>query len=136
MAIPIAIAFFISPVTDAALFAAMLHKTPADMRGRVNNALLQVATGLAALSPLVAGFWSRTRRRTGPWGRSRLPYVFRPPLPSCSRGFVTPKPPTSPREPPCADTSSNQSIDERPRTSARKSLPLMGLGSSVGWFLT
>jgi MFS family permease len=25
------------------------------MRGRVNNALIQVATGLAALSPLVAG---------------------------------------------------------------------------------
>jgi MFS family permease len=55
MAIPIAIPFFISPVTNAALFAAMLRKTPAEMRGRVNNALLQMATGLAALSPLVAG---------------------------------------------------------------------------------
>jgi MFS family permease len=55
MAIPIAIPFFISPVTNAALFGAMLRKTPADMRGRVNNALLQLATGLAALSPLVAG---------------------------------------------------------------------------------
>ena len=55
MAIPITIPFFLSPVTNAALFAAMLRKTPADMRGRVNNALLQVATGLAALSPLVAG---------------------------------------------------------------------------------
>jgi predicted MFS family arabinose efflux permease len=55
MAIPIAIPFFISPVTNAALFGALLRKTPADMRGRVNNALLQVATGLAALSPLVAG---------------------------------------------------------------------------------
>jgi MFS family permease len=55
MAIPIAIPFFISPISNAALFAAMLRKTPADMRGRVNNALLQAATGLAALSPLVAG---------------------------------------------------------------------------------
>jgi MFS family permease len=55
MATPIAIPFFISPITNAALFAAMLRKTPADMRGRVNNALLQMATGLAALSPLVAG---------------------------------------------------------------------------------
>lgn len=55
MAIPIAIPFFISPVSNAALFAAMLRKTPADMRGRVNNALLQLATGLAALAPLVAG---------------------------------------------------------------------------------
>jgi MFS family permease len=55
MAIPIAIPFFISPITNAALFAAMLRKTPAEMRGRVNNALLQMATGLAAFSPLVAG---------------------------------------------------------------------------------
>jgi hypothetical protein len=55
MALPIAIPFFISPVTNAALFAAMLRKTPADMRGRVNNALLQVATGLAAFAPLIAG---------------------------------------------------------------------------------
>jgi MFS family permease len=55
MAIPIAIPFFISPVSNAALFAAMLRKTPADMRGRVNNALIQMATGLAALAPLVAG---------------------------------------------------------------------------------
>jgi MFS family permease len=57
MAIPIAIPFFISPVTNAALFAAMLRKTPAEMRGRVNNALLQMATGLAAFSPLVAGLF-------------------------------------------------------------------------------
>jgi MFS family permease len=55
MAIPIAIPFFVSPVSNAALFAAMLRKTPAEMRGRVNNALLQMATGLAALAPLVAG---------------------------------------------------------------------------------
>ena len=55
MAIPIAIPFFLSPVTNAALFGAMLRETPADMRGRVNNALLQMATGLAAFSPLVAG---------------------------------------------------------------------------------
>ncbi len=55
MAAPIAIPFFLSPVTNAALFAAMLRKTPAEMRGRVNNALLQMATGLAALAPLVAG---------------------------------------------------------------------------------
>ncbi|HVB52535.1 MAG TPA: hypothetical protein VND89_12460 [Acidimicrobiales bacterium] len=50
-----ALPFFISPVSNAALFAAMLRKTPANMRGRVNNATLQVATGLAAFAPLVAG---------------------------------------------------------------------------------
>jgi MFS family permease len=55
MAIPIAVPFFISPVSNASLFAAMLRKTPAEMRGRVNNALLQMATGLGALAPLVAG---------------------------------------------------------------------------------
>jgi MFS family permease len=46
---------FLSPATNAALFAAMLRQTPEAMRGRVNNALIQVATGLAALAPLVAG---------------------------------------------------------------------------------
>jgi MFS family permease len=55
VALPIAIPLFISPTSNAALFAAMLRQTPEAMRGRVNNALLQVATGLAALAPLVAG---------------------------------------------------------------------------------
>jgi MFS family permease len=53
--IPIAIPFFISPVTNAALYSALLRKTPEEMRGRVNNALLQMVTGLAALAPLTAG---------------------------------------------------------------------------------
>lgn len=39
----------------AALFAVMLRSTPAEMRGRVTNTVLMVATGLAALAPLVAG---------------------------------------------------------------------------------
>lgn len=55
VAIPIAIPFFVSPVTNAALFAVMLRRTPAELRGRVNNALLQLAVGLAAFAPLVAG---------------------------------------------------------------------------------
>lgn len=55
VAIPLAVPLFISPTSNAALFAAMLRETPEEMRGRVNNALIQVATGLAALAPLVAG---------------------------------------------------------------------------------
>jgi MFS family permease len=55
VALPIAVPLFLSPTSNAALFAAMLRRTPEVMRGRVNNALLQVATGLAALAPLVAG---------------------------------------------------------------------------------
>lgn len=55
IAIPIAIPFFLAPTANAALFAALLRNTPEALRGRVNNALLQVASGLAALSPLVAG---------------------------------------------------------------------------------
>lgn len=55
VALPIAVPLFLSPATNAALFAAMLRQTPEAMRGRVNNALIQVATGLAALAPLVAG---------------------------------------------------------------------------------
>ena len=55
VAAAIALPLFLSPTANAALIAAMLRRTPEEMRGRVNNALLQVATGLAALSPLVAG---------------------------------------------------------------------------------
>ncbi|MGH9021245.1 MAG: MFS transporter [Acidimicrobiales bacterium] len=55
MVIAIAVPFFVSPTTNAVLFAALLRETPEQLRGRVNNALLQVATALAALSPLAAG---------------------------------------------------------------------------------
>jgi MFS family permease len=55
LALPVAVALFLSPTANAGLFAAMLRQTPEAMRGRVNNALIQVATGLAALAPLVAG---------------------------------------------------------------------------------
>jgi len=55
VAIPIAVPFFVSPMTNAALFATLLRRTPEELRGRVNNALLQLAVGLAALAPLVAG---------------------------------------------------------------------------------
>ena len=54
VALPLAIPL-LSPTSNAALFAALLRRTPEAMRGRANNALLQVATGLAALAPLVAG---------------------------------------------------------------------------------
>jgi MFS family permease len=55
VAIPIAIPFFLSPTANAALFAVMLRRAPEAMRGRVNNALLQAATGLATLAPLISG---------------------------------------------------------------------------------
>lgn len=55
IAIPIAIPFFLAPTANAALFAVLLRNTPEEMRGRATNALLQVASGLASLSPLVAG---------------------------------------------------------------------------------
>jgi hypothetical protein len=55
LAIPLALALFLSPAANAALFASMLRRTPAEMRGRVNNTLLQFATGLAALAPITSG---------------------------------------------------------------------------------
>ncbi len=55
IAIPIAVPFFLAPTANAGLFAALLRETPESMRGRVNNALIQASSGLAALSPLVAG---------------------------------------------------------------------------------
>lgn len=55
VAIPVAVTLVGSPAANAALFAAMLRTTPANIRGRVNNTVLMAATGFAALSPLTAG---------------------------------------------------------------------------------
>jgi MFS family permease len=55
VAIPVAVTLVLSPTANAALFAAMLRVAPENMRGRVNNTVIMTATGLAALSPLVAG---------------------------------------------------------------------------------
>lgn len=55
VALPLAVPLFLAPSANAALFAAMLRATPEEMRGRVTNALVQAATGLAALAPVIAG---------------------------------------------------------------------------------
>jgi MFS family permease len=55
VAAPIAVDLVLAPAVNAALFAVMLRSTPEDMRGRVTNTVLMVATGLAALAPLAAG---------------------------------------------------------------------------------
>jgi MFS family permease len=55
VAVPLAIPLILSPAANAALFSAMLRQTPEAMRGRVNNALFQVAIGLATLAPIVSG---------------------------------------------------------------------------------
>jgi MFS family permease len=55
VALPVAAAFMFGPPANAALFAAMLRATPEEFRGRVNNTVMTVATGLATLAPLIAG---------------------------------------------------------------------------------
>jgi MFS family permease len=55
LAAPLAVPFFLGPAANAALMAGLLRQTPEELRGRVNNALIQAATGLATLSPVVAG---------------------------------------------------------------------------------
>ena len=55
VAVPIAVTLLVSPVANAALFAAMLRAAPAEMRGRVTSTVVTAATGLAAVAPLVAG---------------------------------------------------------------------------------
>jgi MFS family permease len=55
VALPVAMALLLAPTANAALVAAMLRSTPEAMRGRVNNTVTMMATGLAALSPLIAG---------------------------------------------------------------------------------
>jgi MFS family permease len=53
--LPIAVPLLLSPTANAGLVAVMLRATPEGLRGRVNNALLLAATGLASLAPLIAG---------------------------------------------------------------------------------
>jgi MFS family permease len=55
VALPVAVALLLAPAANAALFAAMLRVTPEELRGRVNNTVIMVATGLATLAPLAAG---------------------------------------------------------------------------------
>jgi MFS family permease len=65
VAVPVAVMLLLAPTANAALFAAMLRTTPEDMRGRVNSTVITAATGLAALSPLVAGLL--VERVSGQW---------------------------------------------------------------------
>jgi MFS family permease len=55
VAAPVAIALLLAPAANAALFAVMIRSAPEDMRGRVTSTVVMVATGLAALAPLIAG---------------------------------------------------------------------------------
>jgi MFS family permease len=65
VAVPVALALLLAPTVNAALFAVMLRSAPEDMRGRVSNTVLMLATALAALSPLVAGLL--VRHAGGTW---------------------------------------------------------------------
>jgi MFS family permease len=55
VAVPVALALLFAPAVNAALFAVMLRSAPEEMRGRVTNTLLMLATALATLAPLIAG---------------------------------------------------------------------------------
>jgi MFS family permease len=55
VAAPVALALFLSPTANAALFAAMLRAAPENLRGRVTNTVVLGATALAALAPLTGG---------------------------------------------------------------------------------
>lgn len=55
VALPLAVPLVLSPATNAALFAILLRRSPPALHGRVTNGLMQIATGLAALAPLVSG---------------------------------------------------------------------------------
>ncbi len=53
--VPVALDLLFAPAASAALTATMLRSVPDEMRGRVTSIVFMVATGLAALAPLVAG---------------------------------------------------------------------------------
>jgi MFS family permease len=59
------VALLLAPAANAALFAVMLRSAPEEMRGRVTNTVLMVATALAALAPLSAGLL--VQRVSGAW---------------------------------------------------------------------
>jgi MFS family permease len=55
VAAPVAMNLLFAPTVNAALFAVMLRSTPEEMRGRLSNSVVMVATALATLAPLTAG---------------------------------------------------------------------------------
>jgi MFS family permease len=55
VALPVAMNLLLAPTVNAALYAVMLRSTPEEMRGRVSNSVVMVATALATLAPLTAG---------------------------------------------------------------------------------
>ena len=63
VALPVAIDLLLAPTVNAALFAVMLRRTPEEMRGRVSNSVVMVATALATLAPLTAGLLVHARLR-------------------------------------------------------------------------
>ncbi|OYV61295.1 MAG: hypothetical protein B7Z69_01440, partial [Actinobacteria bacterium 21-73-9] len=65
VALPLALPLLIAPTANAVLFAAMFRATPEELRGRVTNTLMQLATALAALAPVVAGVV--TERLSASW---------------------------------------------------------------------
>jgi MFS family permease len=65
VAAPVAAALLLGPAANAALFAVMLRSAPEEMRGRVSNTVLMVATALAPLAPLIAGLL--VQHLSGPW---------------------------------------------------------------------
>jgi MFS family permease len=55
VAAPVALSLVLAPAANAALFAVMLRSAPEEMRGRVTNTVIMVATALSAAAPLTAG---------------------------------------------------------------------------------
>jgi MFS family permease len=55
VAAPVAVTLMLAPAANAAIFAVMLRSAPEEMRGRITNTVIMVATALAALAPLIAG---------------------------------------------------------------------------------
>ncbi len=55
VAAPVAISLMLAPAVNAALVAMMLRSAPEEMRGRISNTVVMVATALATPAPLIAG---------------------------------------------------------------------------------
>jgi MFS family permease len=65
IAVPVAIALFLSPATNAAMFGYLAVVTPDEMQGRVMSVVFTAAMSLASIAPLIAGVLFTTLGATG-----------------------------------------------------------------------
>ena len=97
VALPLALPLIVAPASNAALFGLMLRRTPPALHGRVNNGLLQVATGLATLAPLASGVV--VNQASARWAMVLFAVALLPVVPMALAFPAQDEPPEEPEKP-------------------------------------